>query len=406
MELVYTFDYVKLGKKDFNIISSRQYINGFYVGEQDPQDKLILVSYLSLFPGRDILRVKLGKSYSTNNLYTIIYFDKRFKNEGFIGIFSFAEYNTVEPFFWGKEEELMKEVFGKFKETFPGLFSEENANNDLDALLSYYNWMDKKVKEFYLAWLDAKSEYYGFQTKKLRDVLAETFSSISGEENTEEIKEIKVGVPQKKIKLSIDDLKQRSSSIQLDDIERDNRLERMLKFEKVNQIDKKILDKYDRIWEIQMINSYGNIMTNIIRFKNGQYIESDFDEFEIQGLEAMSYSVLKTLVDEKKLNLQQIKANIPGRGIEYIYFQYVQIEDSDLLVIMNVKNINKETKQLEEVILGGERETLEKISYELSEHPEWFENNRYKIRNGKTEVENLIYRNCRAYFKELEKMNA
>jgi hypothetical protein len=342
VELIWTFDYIKLGE-EIVVASSRQYKNGQYIGEVDAQGKLMLVSYLALFPSKDIIQVKLGTSQ--NSLYNIYFFDKRFKDEGFIGVFSFAEYNTSQPFIWGKEEDIMLNIFQKFKESFPQLFSikfeNENDNiSNLDKLNNYYTWMDKTIKLYYEGWEQAKYEYYGNKTEEMRKNLAQTFSQITG--NMPPIMQIDTKKIKEKIKLSAKDIIPNGENTPtheetngISEI-RDKMMQETLEDNKlidINKITNEMLrankqsidlNKYSINWDIQLINSFGNPLTGIIRFKDGKLVEKvGSDEFMTQGLEAMSYSVLKSIAEQKNFDLKYIKASVGSLGFEYNFFQSI-----------------------------------------------------------------------------------
>ena len=183
MELIWTFDYVKI-EKDLTVASSRMYKNGVYVGEVDAKEKLMLLSYLALFPNKDIARIKLDTSQ--NSLYTIFYLDKRYKDKKFIGVFSFSEYNTSQPFIWGREDEIMRKIFDLFHDKFPDLFTKQGGYS-LDDLNEYYITMDIKIKMWYEEWLKARDEFYGKKEEVIRHKLADTFSSLSAHNSIQEI---------------------------------------------------------------------------------------------------------------------------------------------------------------------------------------------------------------------------
>jgi hypothetical protein len=287
VELIWTFDYIKLGE-EIIVASSRQYKNGQYVGEADAQDKFMLVSYLALFPSKDIIQVKLGTSQ--NSLYNIYFFDKRFKNEGFIGVLEFRRVLFRSPFIWGKEENIMLNVFQKFKEAFPNLFSvkiedESSDLSNLDKLNNYYTWMDKTIKLYYEGWEQAKQEYYGNKSEEMRKNLAQTFSQITSNVPIIQIDTKKI---KDKIKLSAKDIVQQGTTISSNEEPngiseiRDKMIKETLEdnqnidISKITnemlRVNKNIIDlnKYSINWDIQLINSFGNPLTGIIRFNDGK----------------------------------------------------------------------------------------------------------------------------------------
>lgn len=414
LELIWTFDYIKIDK-ELTVASSRQYKNGKYVGEVDAQEKLMLLSYLALFPNKDIARIKLDTSQ--NSLYTIFYLDKRFTDKNFIGVFSFSEYNSSKPFIWGKEDEIMHEIFDSFHEKFPDMFS-KSGEYSLDMLNEYYIMMDLKINTFYEEWQKAKEKFYGKKEQDIRHQLADTFSQVSAHNSIQEIRSGNAVTPTKistKKKSTVQEIKSNHKKIRPIKLSSssdknnghvnliNNLVGQMLKPHE-RPSDYNPLN-YTRIWELQLINAFGNPLTHIIRFKDGQFIENGKDEFMAQGLEAMSFSVLKSIVEQKNLNLRHIKAKIDSKGFEFVFFQNVNFGTNNLLIIMRSMTLEKKTNTYIEDQLGGERRTLERIAFELkNEKNNWFTHSEFNrnIPDIAHEVESLFYRNCRKFFKELE----
>ncbi|MHA1340744.1 MAG: hypothetical protein ACTSRZ_11665 [Promethearchaeota archaeon] len=409
VELIWTFDYIKVDKK-LEVATSRVYKNGEYIGEVDAREKLMLLSYLALFPGKDIIQIKLGTSQ--NSLYTILYFTKKYKEKGLIGCFSFSEFNTNTPFIWGKEYKIMEEVFDKFYETFSNLFSSSEGYT-LDALNNYFKWMDEIIKDYYERWLVAKNKFYSKKEQLIRHELAETFSKLSESKPLIEVKKPKkttiklsaAEIKKKTISNNTNNLNHRKVKLQdlydLDIAEIESIIGEFLNIGKIGEFSP---EKYEQIWELQLINSYGNPLTRIVRFSNGEYIEKVFDnEFVKQGLEAMSYSVLRSIVEQKNLDIQYIKSSL-GNGVEYIFFQTIKFRNNLLMLIMRCASLNKETNEFEDILIGGERKVLERISFEIKDkYADWFENNEYSsaYKNGPEEIVSIFYRQCRKFFKDL-----
>jgi len=405
LELIWTFDYIKVNSQ-LEVATSRIYNNGVYVGEVDAKEKLMLLSYLALFPNKDIIQIKLGSSQ--NSLYTVLYFTKKYKEKGLIGCFSFSEFNTNTPFIWGKEKEIMEEIFDKFYETFPHLFSRSEVYT-IDALNNYFIWMDGKIKEYYEEWIVAKIKFYSKKEQLIRHELADTFSKLSNIQPIIEIKE----APKEKIKISSEELKKQSG---LNGCEEKKFLKKIydLDIAEIDEIVGGFLDignkgtfnfkDYNQIWELQIINSYGNPLTRIIRFINGEYLDKiQDDEFIKQGLEAMSYSVLQTIVEQKNLNIQYMKCSL-GIGVEYIFFKTIKFRNNLFLLILRCASLNLNTNRYDDLLIGGERKLLDKIAFEIVNNYSYlFENNEYssKYTKGSEEITNLIYRHCRKFFKNL-----
>lgn len=408
--LTWLFDYIKIDKQ-FIVTSSKCYNDGIYVGEENPKNKLMLVSYLALFPKKEIASIKLGTMQ--NSLYTLLYFDKRYKNKNFIGVFSFSEYNTNEPFIWGKEDQIMEEVFGKFHEVFPNLFL-KNENYENEKMNNYFQWLNRRIEESFLEREIAKIEYYQGRNKILQNNLADTFSSIGLKETKIELKQLKrnnnieekigtLGIDMVNRTIAIDNSFQEVDKIISNELKsfQNDLQDEPINVIPISQEKEKDISRY---WEIQLINSFGQPLTEIIKINDGKFLESNDEDFTNQGLEAMSYSVLKTLVEMKHLNLKHIKASLPTeKGFEYIFFQDINLKNSHLLIIMSVMNYNKILCHYEDKIMGGERNVLEKIDNRISQHADWFNDNTYVSEEIETYVMNIFYEECGKFFKELRK---
>jgi len=69
---------------------------------------------------------------------------------------------------------------------------------------------------------------------------------------------------------------------------------------------------------------------------------------------------------------------------------------------MDVTNVDNTTQLGIEELMGGERVIIENIADEIS-MKDWFEGNEYVIVSGPEEILHLFYRNCRDFFKKIEK---
>ena len=178
---------------------------------------------------------------------------------------------------------------------------------------------------------------------------------------------------------------------------------RALDFVKLSKTDSKWLD-LQRKWEIQLINTYGNPLTEVLTFINGEHIDENSEERQNkQTLEGMTYSVLKSFVDQQNLHLINMKSRTIA-GIEYILFKTVKFGDMSYLLILNVNNYDPQNCANVDLLKGDEKEALDNIAAELIEnHDQYFDT---KSGNKATkldhEIESLIYRHCRSQFKKFD----
>jgi hypothetical protein len=341
--LVWGLDFVKYDK-EYSIIFSRTYVDGeLFNPEIDVKDPAnsheVLANFLTLFPKKDIESIKLDSN--ENILYNIIEFYKEFKALGFVGIFSIAEYDTQQPFIWKKAYNVRDIVFEKFYEMFPNFFM-NTGFEESDRTKPYFDWLDGIIKDLYYEWSISKDKFYSKH---------ETLS-----------------------------LNETNSSIDID-----NAIGNQIKITKNLNDTEKTSSKVSSSWEIQLINTYGNPVTPISRFQDGYYFAPIEDDIFYQGIEAMSFSVLKNIVDMRSMNLNHIKECLPDNsGYEYIIFE--TIENKGLLLIMYVINYDLQTKMGLEIPMDDELKVLRKMAEEISQK-DWFDDGKLK---DKKNTEDLI----------------
>lgn len=117
---------------------------------------ITLLTYIAYFPNKDFTKIKLDTS---GNHYAIHFLDKRYLEQGFLGIISVSEYDTPVTYdFWGVEEMMAEFVFDYYSDLKQSL--EDNTLNISD----FQSWLSTEIKEFYVEWYDAKKEFRATQS--------------------------------------------------------------------------------------------------------------------------------------------------------------------------------------------------------------------------------------------------
>ena len=152
MVLVWELNFIRNTDGQQKIMISRTYENGKYKEALSSlsDEKIIFINYVSLFPAKDIVRIKLGhhSEFVEINQYSFYYIDKSFFNVGFLGAFGVSEYNENEPFDWPEIEFVAKFLFAEyFKRLKDGRLISAEGSHD------YLNWVNIRVQETYQDYL-------------------------------------------------------------------------------------------------------------------------------------------------------------------------------------------------------------------------------------------------------------
>lgn len=111
---------------------------------------VILINYIAYFPQKDFTKIKL---HAGNNQFAIHFLDKRFLEQGFLGILSVSEFDQQAPFEnWGVEELLAEFAFDNFME-----MKNPTKIGEFD-FSKYQKWLESEIKEFYKDWQEARRE--------------------------------------------------------------------------------------------------------------------------------------------------------------------------------------------------------------------------------------------------------
>lgn len=396
MTVLWEINFIRAIDGEQKIMFTRAYENGLQKKVSIGQEKEIFITYISVFPSKDIVRIKLGieKQY----LYSFYYFDKTTYDRGFLGVFGVSEYGTSEPYDWQEIEFIAKFVFAEYyKRLEDGRILSPEGSQD------YLNWLDSQIKENYAQFCCDREDYYKSLSIKKQTSLSQTFQTIAA---CTEKKETKLNKSKSLNGLQIREITPKEieaaspkKAIRIREITQAEH-EAALPFQHLEQNDKLWLNLI-RSWEFQLLNSFGNPLTKILSFQNGEQKEwGSEEEQNMQSLMGMSYSVLRSFVEQQKLKLQNMKVRYSG-GIEFILFRSFNIGSHQYLLIMNVNNFNTDAQMAIDVLKGDEDRTIDSIVDDLSQnHKDWFtEKGEYSDPKISREVENLFYRHCRNAFR-------
>ncbi len=152
--------------------------------------------------------------------------------------------------------------------------------------------------------------------------------------------------------------------------------------------------------DIQLINEYGQPLTDLISFINDKpFLFYDESEAIAQNLESMSLSALKLLIDQQGgWDIRYIKMRQRNlMGFQYVFFENFEIRGIKYLLILNSALYDINTGVCLQVFRGDEISILENISNKLQQDGNAFfmDNGQLKSENKK-KVQDLILKNFRS----------
>lgn len=382
MTIIWELNFIAAIDGEQKVMFTRAYENGEVKQVELSDQKIIFLNYVSLFPSKDIVRIKLGTG--GQYAYSFYYFDKTYFKQGFLGVFGVSEFNTNEVYDWNETEFIAKYVFQEYYKRL-----EDGRIITPEGSQEYLNWVDTVIQENYQEFTKARDAHYRYKTQKTQSDLFAAFSDIAAQSEAKRDSEsfwsrraVKEAAMNKLREINMAES------------------QRAYEYEKLAQNDKHWLD-LQRIWDFQLINQFGNPMTKVMSFINGEHREwGSEEEQNMQSLMGMSYSVLKSFVEQQKLNLRNMKGRREN-GVEYLLFQTVVIGNISYLIIMTVANFDPKSNTYVDLLKGDEEEVLHKIAEELiAKKDEFFdEKGEFKTRKMDFEIESLFYRQCKAQFR-------
>lgn len=388
--LIWCFDLIKkagISDDDFpQVLFSRCYQDGKPVKMDKDQKQLFFLSYLSLFPAKEVVKIKLGVEGLTT--YSAYYLAKKYFDKKILGVINIQEYESKHDFEWKSDEMLVN----LFLEAFNRFFLQNKIGTEEEfkaTLKKFTELMDKGAEYNYMQWKKAKEQWIDDDSDKKREKLADMF-----------IKSIKT-------KESEEKNEQQSSKKQLVEVEPKHKGFKVYSLEE-SDYDYKYFTKNELNdllvrWDFQLINDFGNPLCKIMKFENGEQVPwGSYEEQNRQTLESMAYSVLQTLVTEK-MKIKHMIFELPeNQGRTILMFQSFKMKDHNFQILMNIENYNPITDTYIGKWEGTERALVEKIAKELEKHEEWFEKDgALSCQSVSKEIEMLFYRECRKVFKNV-----
>ena len=157
-----------------------------------------------------------------------------------------------------------------------------------------------------------------------------------------------------------------------------------------------IVDKFE-IWrDIQLINEYGQPLTDLISsINNKPFLFFDESEDISQSLESMSLSALKLLIDQQGgWNIKYLKMRLRNRmGYQYVFFEKFEICGIKYLLIMNSALFDINEGICLQAFRGDEFKILSEISIKLQQHEMYFSENGQIKKENKRNVQEIISKN-------------
>lgn len=133
--------------------------------------------------------------------------------------------------------------------------------------------------------------------------------------------------------------------------------------------------KYEQWWDLQLINEYGQPITNMLSFiDKDSFIVTNEEELTTQTLESMSISALKILIDQQgSWDINYLKNRLKNQmGFSYSFFKRFEIHGIKFLLIMNSALYEIENEKCLQMFRGNEFDLLTKIAQLLSDHSDFF----------------------------------
>ncbi len=150
-------------------------------------------------------------------------------------------------------------------------------------------------------------------------------------------------------------------------------------------------------WEIQIINSSGIPVTDVLKYENFQKMaeNSELNSIVYQNLDGMTLSVLQALVNQiysNNLEIQYLKIQLPeNKGFSYIFFKNVSKAPLHLIILLSVVNLDADTGETLQAFSSLERKALGLLSNKLIEHCSIFTpNNECIDSDAQKQIESLI----------------
>ncbi len=307
--LIWTFDFLKRdqtvqgGQK---ILHSRTYLDGVYSEKFKDKDKnSLFLAYLTLFPGKEIVKIRLIPPDS--NEYVIHYLEKRFIDNGLIGVLTVQEINTDKPFnTWGSEDLMAQYIFGYY---FERVLAGELCT--VQEILEFHKWLDEEITEYYKEWLDEREKCFELERK------APPMNSESEDRFWQDV-------------------------------------DKLWEFQFINEFG----------FPITNVIRY----KNGIKQNWGSEEEINFQNLESMTISVLK-SILEQ--SKRKMIIDYFKVKLENElGYSYVFFKYITVESITIVLLLSIGYYNKKHLQMIQYFKGNERKVLDEIKNTIESKPE------------------------------------
>ncbi len=341
----------------YKIFFSRVYENGKFKEQPELADEklIILLSYLTLFPGKEIVKIKLRLKGSENFIF--FYLEKSYLKYGLVGCLAVEDLGNESAFdSWGVEEVMAKMVCGYYFEKVLG-----GGLLSVKEVLEFRDWLDMNVNVFYQEFENKRATIAqsGLDRKKDVRTSGAYFESFS---------DAKIYIGGKNW----------------------DQMQEMISNPEFWQL---ITQK----WEIQIINASGIPVTDVLKYENFERMadNSELNSVVYQNLDGMTLSVLQALVNEiyfNNLEIQYLKIQLPdNKGFSYIFFKNISKGTLNLIILLSIVNIDTDSGETLQAFSSIERKALGLISNKLIDYCSYFTSTNECIdSNAQNEIQSLI----------------
>ena len=328
--LIWTFDFLKRDQTvqgGQRILHSRTYVDGVYSEKFNDSDKnTLFLAYLTLFPGKEIVKIRLMPPDS--NEYIIHYLEKRFIDNGLIGVLTVQETNTDKPFnTWGSEDLLAQYIFGYY---FERVLAGELCT--ASEILEFHKWLDEEIIEYYKEWLEEREKCFELDNKKVQT------------ENS-----------------SADPFW--------------NDVDMLWEFQFINEFG----------FPITNVIRY----KNGIKQNWGSEEEINFQNLESMTISVLK-SILDQ--SKRKMIIDYFKVKLENElGYSYVFFKYMTVQAITVVILLSIGYYNKKKFQMIQYFKGNERLVLEDIKNEIEKNSQIMDSpNRFVDDSKHKLIEDLI----------------
>lgn len=326
------------GQLSYKIFFNRMYDNGKFNDQSDILDEklIILLSYLTLFPGKEVIKIKMRVKGTDKFLF--FFLEKSYIKYGLVGCLAVEDMASESTFdSWGVEEAMATMVCGYY-------FDKVLQGNmlEINEVLEFRDWLDINIQVFYQEYSEKKESIKNIIST--RDDATQTCRAYF-----ESFSDAKVYIGGK----NWDQMQEMISNPTF--------------WLTINQK-----------WEIQIINSTGIPLTDVLIYENHKRMDDDsqLNDSAYRNLDGMTFSVLQALVEEiyyNNLEIQYLKIVLPEKkGFSYVMFKTVNIGSKNLIILLSLINLDSVTGETVQAFSSLEQVALELMGSMLIQNKDKF----------------------------------